>query len=74
MLDLANIEATYPGTGRFTQFLEYVEQLKPWDGLFIESVTNRRFGKFWTRRKGYERIPDSDPCQANFLRLWNESK
>lgn len=42
-LDLANIEATYPGKGTFTRLVERLRREHPAMTLFVESVLNRRF-------------------------------
>lgn len=66
-LDLASISAEPQGTGRFTEFLNFAESLKPFDGIFVESVLNPRLADFLHRR-GYTEIPNLEP--SSFLFLW----
>lgn len=71
MIDLANIAAEPQGTGRFTRFLEYAEHLQAFEGVYIESIQDKRFAKFFARR-GYTRNSTSDPYQIDFYKLWNK--
>lgn len=70
-LDLANVSADPQGAGRFTRFLEYVESVKPYQGVYIEQVHNKQFAKFFAKRDGYTRNLTTDPYQMDFMRLWD---
>ena len=77
VLDIGSVEANPVGTGRFTRFLEYVEEVKPFEGLYVECVHNTRFADFFRRRNYREfYIPGTGPSNlvqspANFYRLWS---
>lgn len=74
VLDIANAIAEPMGTGRFTHFLEWIEDVQPYDGTFIESIVNPRFEEFFLNR-GYIKI-EYDDCamQRNVYRLWNKEE
>lgn len=68
VLDIANVTVDLPGQGRFTRFLEFVEYLRPYEGIFIENVLNPRFlGFFYSR--DYIDVPGlHPPC---VVKLWD---
>jgi hypothetical protein len=76
MLDVANIAASPPGQGRFTKFLDYAERMRPYQGIFIESVINRRLAEFLDNRRYTEQINNGQTLAeqtlvSNFYILWD---
>lgn len=53
ILDIANVEARFPGRGTFTRFLEKIQKQYPKMGIYVESVQNLRFGA-WLERHGFQ--------------------
>lgn len=58
-LDIANVVAVPQSTGAFTSFLKQAETISPLP-IFIENVTEERFGRFFETR-GYLLIPRTNP-------------
>lgn len=75
-LDIANVEATSPGNGAFTRFLEQVEekvrQSEACHHVFIESILNVRLAGY-LKRRGYASTVNSNTLAPNmFKRFANE--
>ncbi len=69
VLDIANVEASARGQGRFTKFLDYVERNEPFEGVFIENVLDLRLANFFLRR-GYTDIKLHYLLPVSLYRLW----
>lgn len=72
-LQLANINATAPGKGHFTAFLEQAERMSPYSAIFIENVLTPRLCAFFERR-GYVKWTEVEtilPCYV-FRRTWTK--
>lgn len=67
VLDIAQVEAHPTGTGRFGRLLDYLEELKPLGGVFIENVVEDRFREYLIRR-GYTQVNWTIP--PSVYRLW----
>ena len=75
VLDIANVEATPTGQGRFRKFLTHVETFEPWEGVFVENVMSERFKQFF-RKRGYKEVdydPILEPSTSSFYKLWNKN-
>ncbi len=69
-LDIANVAAVEVGRGRFSRFLARVEELRPFDGAFIECVLQKRFADYFRARGWNEDTPESPGEKPCFYRLW----
>lgn len=74
VLDIASVTAEPTGTGRFTRFLEWIEDVQPFDGVYIESIVSERFENFFIDR-GYIKVEyDNIPFQGDVYRLWDKKE
>ena len=76
VLDLASIEANPQGKGRFTKFLEFVEDLLlPFAGVYVENVQTARFAEFF-RRRGYKQavVQSWERGSPSFYKLWDRTE
>ena len=70
-LDIASIQATFPGKGHGTKFLMEAERISPFAVTFVECVHNERF-RGWLVRNGWARVPGEEenfwkksPCKTS---------
>jgi N-acetylglutamate synthase-like GNAT family acetyltransferase len=71
VLDIASVEVleSSRGQGLFTAALDKIEALRPREGLFVESVLDKRFQDFFTRR-GYLTAFEDCCGTKNLFKLW----
>jgi len=61
-MDLANVEVTHKGKGRYKKFMEAAHEMNPWDGTYHENTLNSRLADHH-RRTGKIECGDPDcPC------------
>jgi hypothetical protein len=75
MVDMPNITASEPGSGAFTDVLEFIESLVRSEcpgifGTFIENVIEERFQAFLERR-GYIKIPSVTEWPPSYYKVIN---
>lgn len=63
-LTIANINSNDQEKGLFKKFLERLENLKPFDGIYIENVLIERFANFFRKNQYIEIHPCNDPIPS----------
>ena len=59
-LEIASVNAKRPGHGDFTRFLNQVEEINPYECIYIENLLTTRFEDFFLKR-GYTSVSHTDP-------------